>query len=243
MKLGVFGIEKIESKIISTFKRYSSANLILNNDKKEHHTETTKISLLLNTLNLDFDYSLLSSVDKLYIPLKYFEDKKYFNLIQYLSTHFNLYIYMPTIIRKNHTFDFDAFNIKGLVISHLSQIKMFEDFNDKFDMVANYTFNVFNSYSSNFITGLNINYITISPELDEPGIISFCKKSSCNKELIVYGYVPVMTMNYCLLGKSNHCYKDCSHLCTKSFKYYLKDRLNMCFRVIPDNTRNYKYYL
>ena len=46
-----------------------------------------------------------------------------------------------------------------------------------------------------------------------------------------------MNSNYCLLGKTNKCYKSCNHLCVSSSnkKYYLKDRLGFLFRVIPDN--------
>jgi hypothetical protein len=52
---------------------------------------------------------------------------------------------------------------------------------------------------------------------------------------MVYGKIPFMTMNYCLLGKSNKCYKECKHLCTSNQKFYLKDRLGLNFRIVPDN--------
>ena len=44
-----------------------------------------------------------------------------------------------------------------------------------------------------------------------------------------------MTMNYCVLGKSNKCYNTCKKLCNLNNKYYLKDRMGFLFRVIPDN--------
>ena len=44
-----------------------------------------------------------------------------------------------------------------------------------------------------------------------------------------------MTMNYCPLGKSNKCYKDCKRFCTSSNKYFLKDRMGFLFRIVPDN--------
>ena len=47
-----------------------------------------------------------------------------------------------------------------------------------------------------------------------------------------------MTMNYCLLGSSNKCYKECSRLCDSNKKFYLKDRLNFEFRILPDNFLN-----
>lgn len=54
-------------------------------------------------------------------------------------------------------------------------------------------------------------------------------------ESIVYGNLPLMTSSYCLLGKSNKCYPECIQKCKSCNKYYLKDRMNFLFRVIPDN--------
>lgn len=73
-----------------------------------------------------------------------------------------------------------------------------------------------------------------------------------NLELIVYGNLPLMNSNYCLLGKSNKCYPECkiqgtvhraptiknsnyTKNCSYSNKYYLKDRMGFLFRIIPDN--------
>lgn len=44
-----------------------------------------------------------------------------------------------------------------------------------------------------------------------------------------------MNMNYCLSGKTNKCYPTCTAKCNSNNKYYLKDRLNMNFRVLFDN--------
>ena len=55
-------------------------------------------------------------------------------------------------------------------------------------------------------------------------------------ELIVYGKIPVMTNNYCYLGKSNKCYEGCPRLCIQNHEYYLKDELGYSFRIVPDNT-------
>jgi len=62
--------------------------------------------------------------------------------------------------------------------------------------------------------------------------------STTPTEFIVYGNIPVMTSNYCLLGKSNKCYPDCNQKCKSENKYYLKDRINFLFRVIPDNIQS-----
>ena len=48
-----------------------------------------KITLLLNILNLSFDYSSLTDIDSLYIPLKYFTNRKYDKILTLLSKKFD----------------------------------------------------------------------------------------------------------------------------------------------------------
>ena len=239
-------IDKIESSIVQGFKRFYQKQIndkINYNKSKSSHSDDTKISLLLNTLNKQLDYTLLNYVDRLYIPLKYFGNKEFTDIITTLCTKYNVYIYMPTILRKN-IFEktkkilnnsLNIFNLKGAVISHISQIDLFKDRN--INIIGNYTLNIFNSHSISALKYLNISSTTISPELDEDGIIKVINNSSLPSELIVYGNIPVMTTNYCLLGKSNKCYGDCIHQCLTDSKFYLKDRLGMQFRFIPDNTQ------
>ena len=62
-----------------------------------------------------------------------------------------------------------------------------------------------------------------------------CDYNYLNKELIVYGRVPLVNMNYCLLGETDKCYPECKARCTTNHTYYLKDRLNLNFPIMPDN--------
>ena len=237
------GINMIREKIINSFKHSSASSITLEmpNFNNQNDIKTTKISLLLN--NLNFDYTKLNKVDKLYIPLKYFLNDKYSDFLKYFSNNFNLYIYMPTIIRKNsieltkNTIkkSLNKYNIKGIVISSLSELKLLPENSKGLDIVGNYTLNLYNTFSAQFLKDLNFSCITISPELDENGIFDLCNTPFENTELIVYGNIPVMTMNYCPLGKSNKCYKDCKRFCTSSNKYFLKDRMGFLFRIVPDN--------
>ena len=243
-------IESIESNIIQKFKRkcldnnYPTKNSSFSSHKNRLlERNNSKVSLLLNILNTEYDYTLLNTnIDRLYIPLKYFENKDYYKIIDLLCNKFNVFIYMPTILKQNYfnttikTINniFNTFYIKGIVISHLSQIDLFKSHNN-LDLVGNYTLNIYNSNSILELKNLNISSVTISPELDENGIIEVSNNSSLPKELIVYGNIPVMTTNYCLLGKTNKCYEGCKHLCLTKNEFYLQDRLNMLFRFIPNN--------
>lgn len=230
--------KNVEEKIIDEMRTYKM---------NSSNPEKPKITLLLNTLNLDFDYSLLTDIDSLYIPLKYFTNKKYNKILSLLSKKFDTYVYMPTIIKGNYRNLFysnikrsiEKYSIKGFVISNICNIKLlndlFEDVNKNFKIVANYTFNIFNSHTVLELKKLGISRFTLSPELDKGALTTLSDFSYLEKELIVYGNIPVLNMNYCLLGSTNKCYPECDSKCNTNNSYYLKDRLNMKFRVLPDN--------
>ncbi|MCI8411311.1 MAG: U32 family peptidase [Clostridia bacterium] len=231
-----------------------SENIVLSNMRsnvknniKLSENHTSKISVLLNNLDISFNYNKLENIDNIYIPLKFFTSNKYENVLKTISKKFDTYIYMPTVIRVNYNNLFFAkakaavskYNIKGFVISNIGNIhllnNLFEDLDKHFKIISNYTLNVYNSNTVLELKKLGVSKFTISPELDKKSIIDLCDYNYLQKELIVYGKTPVLNMNYCLLGGTNKCYPSCNTKCTSDNSYYLKDRLNMKFRVIPDN--------
>ena len=212
-----------------------------------NNIKSTKISLLLNKLNLDFDYSKIQDVNALYIPFKYFYQKDFANVLKLLNSKFDIYMYMPTIIKSNYCNLFyntledtiSKYNIKGFVISNICNIKILNDLftntEKKLPIIANYTFNIYNAHTIKELKELGISRYTISPELNRTIINNLCNSHELSNELIVYGNIPLITMNYCLLGETDKCYPTCSQKCTYKNSYYLKDRLNMKFKVIPNN--------
>ena len=234
----------IKDDILSDMRNYIKTDVNLTK------LQSPKISVLLNTLHLDFDYTnLTNDIDNVYIPLKYFTHKKYENILKTLSRNFNIYIYMPTIIKGNYKNLFYAnaensvkkYEIKGFVISNICNIKLlnelFTDLDKYFKLVANYTFNVFNLPTVLTLKELNISRFTLSPELDKKTIQGLCDYNYLQKEMIVYGRIPLLNMNYCLLGETDKCYPECKARCQDGHTYYLKDRLNMKFPIMPDNTQ------
>ena len=172
-----------------------------------------KTSLLLNILNLEYDYSKLENIDNIYIPLKYFLNKKYEQVLETLNKKAEIYIYFPTILKENYKNLFytiakktvQKYDIKGFVVSNISNIKMlndlFEDLKQHYKIVANYTFNVFNSNTVLELKKLDISRFTISPESDKEIISNLCNYNYLQKELIVYVKTPLLNMNYCLLRR------------------------------------------
>jgi putative protease len=144
---------------------------------------------------------------------------------------------MPIILKdsiyKNIKADLDNilkdFNIKGFVVSHISQIDLCKKHN--LPIVANYSFNIMNTYTINSLNNLGIERFTISPELNKNNIKTL--SSMCNSEFIVYGKLPVMTTNYCLSGKTNTCTSACKNKCLNN-KFSIKDKLGFIFRALPN---------
>ena len=237
-------LENIEKQTLDKIKRTSNCCYTPIVSNASNLKNNYKISLLLNDLNLEYDYSKLDGVHNLYIPLKFFVNKNYENILNVLNKKFSTYIYLPTIIRANYRNLFydnivnttKKYNIKGIVLSNISNFMLISDLyksNKNLELIANYTFNIYNNETINKLNDLQISKYIVSPELDKLSILNLY--GNPQKELIVYGKIPLMNMNYCLLGKSNKCYPNCNSLCTNKNRYFLKDRLGLHFDIVPDN--------
>ena len=225
----------LESNAISRFsKKELIYNInpinetVFNNDKK--------IAILFNKLNTNLNYSQISKIDYIYIPLQYYLNPEYSSIIKNFK---NTYIYMPSIIRKKQVNSIKAkieniiskFKISGFVISNLADLEILPK-NHNLEIISNFTFNVANNQTISELEKLGFARITTSIELP---LDSLKLLKSTKLESIIYGRLPSMTLNYCLLGKSNHCYKECTRLCEKN-TYYLQDRMNFIFPIVPDNS-------
>lgn len=246
-------LSEVERYVLKKISRVSPKIELINNKQNNYLfenssiTKDTSISLLLNVLHKDWNYSAIKGVSNVYIPLKYFTNKSYETILKTLSKKFHIYIYMPTIVKGNYKNLFysnaksaiEKYNVSGFVISNICNIKLlntlFKDIKKDFDIIANYTFNVFNNNSIEELKNLNISRFTISPELDKSTILELSKQNILPPELIVYGRTPLLNMNYCLLGETDLCYPNCKQRCQSSHVYELKDRLNMKFKILPDN--------
>ena len=240
----------IDKKTITSKKEIHNIDNLLEKEEPYPYnspTKKTKLSLLLNILHKDFDYTQLHDIENVYIPLKYFSMKDYQEILHVLDNTFNIYIYLPTIIKSNYTNLLSSnientlsnYHIKGFVISNICNVKLlntlFADLNTNLELITNYTFNVYNSNTIQELKNLGICRYTISPELNREIIHNLCNCIDLPNELIVYGRTPLLNMNYCLLGETDKCYPTCKQRCITNNKYELKDRLHMNFRILPDN--------
>lgn len=235
-------LSKLEGMVLEKYSHNLSPILPELPDNIKTKTEP-KLAILLNIINLNYNYLNLENIDSFYIPYRYFISEKYKELLKAISQKFNTYIYMPPVIKDNISKNnleenikniILNFAIKGAVLSHISQIKIFKDFT--LELIANYNFNIFNTYSANELKEKGFTRFIPSLELNKNELKSLLDKATINTEAIVYGKTPLMTNNYCYLGQSNKCYKDCDRKCMLNEKYELKDRLGFKFRILPDNT-------
>ena len=234
---------------------------IISSNNNNNYSSKKEVSCFFNVFSEDL--LQLKNIDNYYFNFK--DAIKNIDLIN----NFNgkKYVLFPTITKANYA-KYIKENIHrimdkvdGFVISNIGQLEYLEEAyyrnqnpfvtasiarHKKIELIANYTFNTFNSYTVELLHSLGISKIILSPELTKNQINNIAKKT--NKiyensqkpyiEVICYGNICVMTSEYCPIGSivGGFCKdKQCSKPCVKGEKYYLKDRMNMLFRVIPDN--------
>lgn len=256
-------LDEITNKVIDRFVKKSDLsdekvkkiiekelNCVTDSNDNSDRNSNASISILFNDINKNADYTKLdfNNIENIYIPISFFMNKNYADIIKTFEKHTNIYIYMPVILKTNYKnlvaniIDniLKDYKIKGFVVSNISGFKMIANFikdNKLKDvkLIGNQSLNVFNSVSIEEYKKLGLNTITMPLELDKSTLINLANSSCLNTELIVYGNMPLMYCNYCYLSKSNKCYPDCGTKCSLNKKYYLKDRLGMKFRIMPNN--------
>lgn len=238
-------ISKINEIRRTSFEAYE--NFLLKNDnhnlaktsikfeKNKYVSKLKTVSLYVKYLNDDLQ-KILSDIDEICVPLKEVLTKE--ELFKKLTC--KKYILLPTITKakydgiiKNNINK--LINIaNGFVISNMGQLEYFK--NCSTNLIANYTLNAFNNYTLESLKDFGFSKAILSPELTNEQINNL--SSSIKKETIVYGNQCIMTSEHCPIGAiaGGFCRnKKCSMPCLKEDKYCLRDRMNMNFRVIPDN--------
>ncbi|HOO75127.1 MAG TPA: U32 family peptidase [Tepiditoga sp.] len=109
---------------------------------------------------------------------------------------------------------------------------LYNFYKNKKDIITDYTFNIFDDESLRCYN--NASVINLSPELTLGEAEKISEFSDIKTEIMVYGYIPVMTSEYCVitsvLGTGE---KKCG-MCKKNV-YTLKDRRDFEFPVITDS--------
>ena len=233
-------IEELEQNIVKSFKRIlpkieQEKAVISNMDNRTD--EIPKVSLMLNEVKDNIDYTKLRGVDSVYIPFRMFVLHK--ETTEQICQRFNTYLMFPAITKSNYETlisnnleEILKNNIKGIVVSnlsHLELLKKYLDENKDLEIIANYTLNIINNNTIKELRKFGINKYIVLPELEKESIISL--ENEIKKEVIVYGRTLLMTSEYCTIGTL----KECPAICNKG-TYKLKDRMGFEFPIYTDRT-------
>lgn len=205
-------VQELENKILQSFVREFKGTYKQLKNNIIQKVDTPKVSVCLNNIVPNMEYQKIKKVDNIYIPLRFFVNSKLKPQIKTITENFNTYLLMPTISKNNYekinAMEFiKEYNLKGVVVSNLSQIKDFQGI----PMIANYTFNIANNYSINELEQLGVQKYTASPEFEREVISTIC--GNIPKEVIVYGRTLLMTTEYCAIGT----FKNCPALCEERY--------------------------
>ena len=223
-----------EKYFLSNDKKVISKKL-LDKPKKYIFKNKKDVSVFFNKLRKE--YVTLKNVDNYYFTFK--DSLKNIEIINQFNG--KKYILLPSITKSNYArlikenIEELGKNVDGFVLSNIGQLEYLK--NIKTELIANYTFNTFNTYSLSTLKSLGFNKVILSQELTQ-NQINFLGDTGIKKEAIVYGNTCVMTSEYCPIGciAGGFCAgKKCSMPCLKNDKYFLRDRMNMEFRIISDN--------
>lgn len=117
----------------------------------------------------------------------------------------------------------------GLVISGPGQLGLAKALEIE-QLRTNYTLNIFNSIAVEHYAGEGIEAVGLSPELNLQLIRAISSKSTVPLEAVVYGYMPVMTTEYCPVSMlKNSCGND--RVCNTS-NYGIIDEKGKIFRIV-----------
>jgi putative protease len=125
-------------------------------------------------------------------------------------------------------------HLDGVQTGSLGLIRKAREITDK-PIYADFSLNVFNHESANYLAGAGVSQVTLSPELTMEQLRMLVPALSVPAEVIIHGALPLMVSEYCAVGsllgggKPGSCPGPCREQC-----YGLKDRKGIVFPVEMD---------
>ncbi|MDD2628377.1 MAG: DUF3656 domain-containing protein, partial [Clostridia bacterium] len=232
-------IYKMEIEIINTFKRMEEPNLnIQNKDDTELSltdisNKNTKISAYIYSMDELDNLDGFEKVSRIYISLK--DAIKHEIEIANKFKNKEICVYLETITRgrvlenifKNRKI-LEKHN--KVLVSNIEHLELLKGIN--VDIWLDQSLNVFNSETKKYFEDKNVKGITYSQEITLEQIINL-KSNKLQDEVVIYGNVPVIVSEFCPVGAQKG-RRNC--LLCKNAKYNLKDKLNMEFPMLFDNS-------
>lgn len=117
----------------------------------------------------------------------------------------------------------------GITVSNMGTLKHVKD---RYDFIfhGDIGFNIFNSYTAEYLYSLGLRTLTLSPELTLKQIEKIGHRVGGELETLVYGYLPSMITQTCPMALVKGCKDDRNCVsCKFASGYGLKDRKDMIF--------------
>lgn len=242
-------LEELEAKRKEHYIREASAKFELaghinRQEKKSPICTADRITLFLYRFDNSMCYEELD-VERIYLPFNIITESTGKDVIARIKkSKKEVFLWIPNITRGRYErlveekLDEAAEKgIDGIMIGSLGTLGLV-DKHDGLKIAADFTVNAFNSFSIDELEKLGIGGITLSSELTLQQINSLKNSGSIEKEVAVYGRLPLMTSEYCPVGSivgGMSSEKKCNAECTNN-SYRLKDRMGMEFPVVCDRT-------
>lgn len=181
--------------------------------------------------------------DRYYLPFSsIFIDDGLNKISKFVEEVDEVYLWLPSIIKgnyekliKKYLLKIKEAGVKGFLVGNLSMLNMgFKE--NGFKIIADTGLNVFNSKTMEELKKLGVSETTVSVELNLEQIEKLRDIDGIEKELVVFGKLPLMVSEYCPVGsfKGGHNgIKTCNNACTRG-SYVLKDRTGAEFPVVCD---------
>jgi len=211
--------DKLKSHILLSHRQAKKDKLVIIKPGKKNTPAHISCSVL------SFEQALKAydmGFERIYVPFGVYSSRS-----SYFDSNPDVFVVkLPPVIHDTRPIDTSLIKTDAVCITNIGQLSVIDK--DK-KIYADYRLNIFNTLCSKQLMTMGIDSVCLSPELT----ISELKDigSHIPTEILVYGRVSMMTVRNCLIRSSkNKC------LCKPGEIYYLKDRKNICFPVLPDNT-------
>ena len=236
-------LTKKQKKTASIYNSYDIETMTTEFGRINDFTDKLGFSLYLyNALNVDIYKD--TGVKRVYIPISKFLGKDAVEgTLELRNSGVKVFMAIPVATGPaSKEMIANAVNkgildmIDGVLISNPGHIEHVRAHMGNIKIVCDYTFNVFNSKTTQFLCDLGLKNITYSPELNLGLLNNMDNIKDAYGEIIAYGRIPVMNTKYCAVGCVSGGFskgEKCSAVCLKG-KYYLKDRIGAEFPIISD---------
>lgn len=230
-------IDKLSEYIIDKSKNDFVKNLSLK-AKNSKIIQQKKINVLVNDM-FQFESCLNKDVNIIYFEMTTSLEKNINRCIEKChNLGIQIFVAFPRIYRKYSEGIYQTFienllnsDVDGFLVRSVGEFEIVKNSNKKINI--DYNINTFNSEAVKFWKEKGAYNICMSPEMN---IQEICQSACDNCEMLVYGYLPLITTHQCPIGafdgnKENHMF------CEKKNNdglYYLKDRKNEKFPLMTD---------